>query len=221
MNYGAWFIKMVLLFVMTKWMIESYDIVEIQIQQDNDANFKAFDPYRLLHIDKDGSFNTTAIHLAYDKLAYKYHPKKVNPEKVPMDKAIKRWQNLNKAYGTLTEPDMFENYNLYGDPRGSKTVTAVKLLYPNWIFEEDMRPMLITWAVVGGIFLLLALSILCKQATQKKTKSGLEPDSKVNMKEFMIAILEDNAKSERTIGYSDVDIVEIYQQTMEIQDMEE
>lgn len=36
-------------------------------------------------------------------------------------------------------------------------------------------------------------------------------DSKTNMKEFMIAILEDNPKSERTIGYSDSDIIEIFQ----------
>jgi len=31
------------------------------------------------------------------------------------------------------------------------------------------------------------------------------------MKEFMIAILEDNPKSERIIGFSDVDMIEIYE----------
>lgn len=73
-----------------------------------------------------------------------------------------------------------------------------------------MMPMLVTWGFIGGIGILLALSILCKQATQNKTKSGIELDSKTNMKEFMIAILEDNPKSERTIGYSDSDIIEIF-----------
>ena len=41
------------------------------------------------------------------------------------------------------------------------------------------------------------------------------------MKEFMIAILEDNPKSERTIGFSDADIVEIYETSEEIQALTE
>ena len=36
------------------------------------------------------------------------------------------------------------------------------------------------------------------------------------MKEFMIAILEDNPKSERIIGFSDSDIIEIYEQSVEV-----
>ena len=49
-----------------------------------------------------------------------------------------------------------------------------------------------------------------------KCRAGIEKDSKVSMKEFMVAILEDNPKAERTIGFSDSDIIEIYQQSMEI-----
>ena len=37
----------------------------------------------------------------------------------------------------------------------------------------------------------------------------------------MIAILEDNPKSERTIGFSDQDIVEIYETSEEIQALTE
>ena len=36
------------------------------------------------------------------------------------------------------------------------------------------------------------------------------------MRDFMVAILEDNPKGERTIGYSDVDMIEIYEQSMEV-----
>lgn len=46
--------------------------------------------------------------------------------------------------------------------------------------------------------------------------SGIELDSKVNMKEFLIAILEDNSKNERTIGLSDADIIEVLEQSVEI-----
>ena len=41
------------------------------------------------------------------------------------------------------------------------------------------------------------------------------------MKEFMIAILEDNPKNERTVGFSDQDIVEIYETSEEIQALTE
>jgi hypothetical protein len=41
--------------------------------------------------------------------------------------------------------------------------------------------------------------------------SGIELDSKANMKEIVIAILEDNSKSERIIGLSDADIIDVYE----------
>ena len=50
----------------------------------------------------------------------------------------------------------------------------------------------------------------------KKTGAGILDESRVSMKEFMLAILEDNPKSERTIGFSDVDMIEIYEQSMEV-----
>jgi len=46
--------------------------------------------------------------------------------------------------------------------------------------------------------------------------SGIELDSKANMKEFVIAILEDNSRAERTIGLSDADIIEVCEQSIEI-----
>ena len=49
-----------------------------------------------------------------------------------------------------------------------------------------------------------------------KTVSGIEKDSKVNMKEFLIAILEDNLHDERTVGLSDADIIEVLEQSVEI-----
>ncbi len=41
------------------------------------------------------------------------------------------------------------------------------------------------------------------------------------MKEFIMAILEDNSKAQRTVGLSDMDIVEVYEQSIEIMAFEE
>lgn len=77
----------------------------------------AFDPYKLLHLNNNGDFNTTLMYREYNRLESKYHPNVVRAKnsaegskKVPMDKAIKRWENLNKAIDTLTNEDLFANY---------------------------------------------------------------------------------------------------------------
>ena len=81
-----------------KWLMETYDVVE-EVQR---LEEKPFNPYLLLHIEEDGSFGTDDIRKAFHRLSLKYHPDKVNYEKVDRAKALKRYENLNKAYGTLT-----------------------------------------------------------------------------------------------------------------------
>ena len=36
------------------------------------------------------------------------------------------------------------------------------------------------------------------------------------MKDFLLAILEDNPKNERVVGLTDADIIEIYEQSLEV-----
>lgn len=85
--------KMMVIGFIFKWMAATYDLVEIEAEKT-----KVFNPYQLLHIEDDGSFNTKEIRSAYKKLALKYHPDKVNLNKIPMEKARKRWDNLVKAH---------------------------------------------------------------------------------------------------------------------------
>ena len=76
--------------------------------------------------------------------------------------------------------------------------------------------MFVTWAFVGAICLGLGIKVWWSSNPVNKTKAGIEHDSKPNMKEFMMAILEDNPKDERSVGFSDSDIMEIYQQSVEV-----
>ena len=51
--------------------------------------------------------------------------------------------------------------------------------------------------------------------------SGTEKVSKVSMKEFMVAVLEDNDKAQRTVGLSDDDIMEVMEQSAEMVQLNE
>ena len=81
--------KWALLTYFAKWMMDTYDFVDEQMVIDNTG--KAFDPYKLLHITNNGDFDTPLINNSFDRLAAKYHPNRVDKEKVPRDKAMKRW----------------------------------------------------------------------------------------------------------------------------------
>ena len=159
-------IKFSILSYVGKWMMDTYDVVEIQMKEDASGE-PAFDPYKLLHLKNDGSFNTTLFYHEFERLANKYHPDVVRAKnkdpstkkQVPMDKARKRWKNLNKAMDTLTDPEMFAQYQRWGDPDGSKTVFAIGLAWPSALFSEDFASTWITWGVVGAIMLPLFLVV--------------------------------------------------------------
>ena len=158
LSYGKWMLKWTILTFVGKWMLDTYELVETQIHKSEQAKIldnKGFDPYKLLHIPADGSFQTDAIYASYDRLAEKYHPSRVNKEKVPYVKAKKRWDNLNKAYKTLTDKKAFDKWQQWGDPDGCMTMQALESAVPTWLLEEDMKPVMITWGFIGGLCFLL------------------------------------------------------------------
>ena len=86
---------------------------------------------------------------------------------------------------------------------------------PNWLAGENSGTLILV-----GFFAMIVLTILGLRVwltnNANKNESGISYDSKVNMKEFLIAVLVDNPKNERTKGLTDNDIIELYEQSTEV-----
>lgn len=178
-----------------KWSLDTYSLIEIQIKKNNDPKkSKDFDPYKLLHMEADGSFGTEEIQLNFDRLEQLYHPSRVNKEKVPYVKALRRWENLQKAHATLTIQRMNDNWKAFGDPNGCLSMQALEASLPTWLLNDDMKPMIVTWGFIAAICAVLGGMTWAKKNVIL-TKAGTEKVSETNMREFMIAILEENDKS--------------------------
>lgn len=86
--------KMIFILFMTKWIIDVYELTQIDAKSSN----AGFDPYRLLHMQNDSSFDTPDIKKAYRRLSLKYHPDKVDLSKIPQEAAKRRYDRLVLAY---------------------------------------------------------------------------------------------------------------------------
>lgn len=139
-----------------KWMFDTYELVQQQI---NEGDMTGFDPYKLLHIENDSSFGTKEIREAYHRLAKKYHPDKIDFSKIPEDKARRRYQNLVKAYKTLTVKENFDNWIKFGDPDGSRTLKALEIALPTFLASEEMRPTLYLTLFLMTVGLMLGISV--------------------------------------------------------------
>lgn len=149
-------IKLLILCFVAKWLTDTHELVMLEAQR---ASEDAFDPYRVLQLENDGSFDTREIKQAYKTLAKKYHPDSVNTDIVSMDKAQRQWYNLVKAYETLTKRDKFDNYKYYGDPDGSMALRALELAMPSWFVGDEMRPFFIPTFFAALVLAGLALKI--------------------------------------------------------------
>jgi len=78
-----------------------------------------------------------------------------------------------------------------------------------------MKPMVVTWGFIAAISAVLGITVWAKKSVSLTT-AGIEKVSETNMKEYMIAILEENDKAQRTVGFSDTDVMEIFEQSSEI-----
>lgn len=139
-----------------------------------------------MRLENTGECCTPNIKKAYRKLALKWHPDKA-PETADMDKVRARFENLVKAYDTLSDQEKFDNWVKYGNPEGSLATKALEIALPDILSGEKM----ILFVFITIVTLILAI-LTWKRGKSMFLDNGIKISSKDAMKNFMFAILADN-----------------------------
>lgn len=132
------------------WTIIAYMIYLIATTQITAP--KLWDPYDVLGISRSASEKDIDRH--YKRLAIKYHPDKATPDvsqNETLDTVNDRWVEMTKAYKTLTDEEIRNNYLQYGNPDGRQS-TNVGIAIPAWVIGEGYR-----WGVIGFYAALLGV----------------------------------------------------------------
>lgn len=153
-------------------------------------------------------------------MSLKWHPDKVDLSEIDEKVARRRYEGLVKAYKTLTDNKMYDNWIKYGNPDGSPAVMAMGFALPQWMLEEENRVYLLGGIFVGCATIVLSL-VTVMNVNNTHCKNGVMVASKDNMTDMIVAILDENKGNVRIRGFKDDDIIEIFEQSMEVMDLNE
>ena len=125
-----------------------------------------------------------------------------------------------KAYKTLTNKTAYENFLKYGNPDGSLAVEAMGFALPKWMMKEEYKNYVLGMIFVG--ICVIVLSVLgVMNVDTKHCQNGILIVSRDNMTDMVLAIFKENAGNIRMRGFKNDDIVETYEQAMEVMDLNE
>lgn len=115
---------------------------------------KIWDPYEVLGVSR--SANEKQIKSHYRKLSLTLHPDKMqpNPEKnITMESINDHWVEVTKAFKTLTDEEIRNNYLQFGHPDGKQSF-SIGIALPKWIVTEgNGKFVLLVYGLVLGVVL--------------------------------------------------------------------
>lgn len=107
-----------------------------------DGAISSFDPYELLGVSMRATEKD--IKSAYRKLSVKYHPDKLARDLSPQERTIleETYVQITKAYESLTDPLVRENFLKYGHPDGPQPTTH-GIALPSFLVEGSGSPLIV------------------------------------------------------------------------------
>ncbi|KAK3060998.1 hypothetical protein LTS18_007246 [Coniosporium uncinatum] len=168
---------------------------------------KIWDPYEVLGVSR--SADEKAIKSHYRRLSLTQHPDKVrlDPAKNQTIESVNdHWVEITKAFKTLTDEDIRQNYLLYGHPDGKQSY-SIGIALPKFIIQEGNGKYVL---MLYGIFLGVILPYYVGKwwyGTQRVTKERVLVASAGNLfREYEDGINEGGVVSALSAGeeYNDV-----------------
>lgn len=134
-----------------------------------------WDPYKILGIPK--TLSEKQIKSVYRKLSLKHHPDKVKPgPNETMEMLNERFVEITKAYKTLTDEEIRNNYIQYGHPDGKQSF-SIGIALPRWIVAEgNTYYVLAVYGLLLGILLPYTVGKWW-YGTRRRTKEGVVTES--------------------------------------------
>lgn len=102
----------------------------------------------------------------------------------------------------------------FGNPNGSQAAQAMGLAIPLWLFDEEWRPFLFAFVFVSVTALSLYLYMLSNNI-RYNCANGIHINSKAEMHNIIVAILEDNDGNQRAKGFNSNDWIDVFETSME------
>ncbi|KAF2843594.1 hypothetical protein M501DRAFT_1006120 [Patellaria atrata CBS 101060] len=115
---------------------------------------KIWDPYDVLGISR--SADEKAIKSHYRKLSLTQHPDKAHPDpekNITVESINDNWVEIVKAFKTLTDEEIRNNYIQYGHPDGKQSF-SIGIALPQWLVQEGHgKYVLVVYGSILGILL--------------------------------------------------------------------
>ncbi|KAF4602544.1 secretory subunit [Pleurotus pulmonarius] len=136
---------------------------------------KIYDPFEILGIKRGTTEKEIKSH--FKKLSRKFHPDKVKPSgNETIESIANHFVDLTKAYKSLTDATIRQNWELYGHPDGRQEM-SMGIALPKWIVEgKNNIYVLGFYALVIG----LGLPLLVGRwwfGSRQRTKDGVNAKS--------------------------------------------
>jgi hypothetical protein len=118
---------------------------------------------------------------------------------------------LVDAYETLSKSKVkYDNWRQYGHPDGVLALKVVELMMPTFMMDPSMQPMLLTSGFMCIVAIIL-FTTLKLRSTSFNLANGISVNTKLNMKDYLAAVFEDNDQQQRTKGFQENDLIALYE----------
>ncbi|KAI0180160.1 Sec63 Brl domain-containing protein [Hypoxylon sp. FL1284] len=142
---------------------------------------KIWNPYDILGVSESSTEKQIKSH--YRKLGLLYHPDKAKPDPAKnetIESLNDKWVELTKAYQTLTDEEVRQNYIQYGHPDGKQSF-SIGIALPKFIISDgNGKYVVLVYALLLGVLLPYYVGSWW-YGTQRITKEGVLIESANNL----------------------------------------